>query len=634
MNTHKQGLLSCCAKQVGTGFWGLVLWLVLPVFAWAQAVKHLEPANWWVGMKYHQVQLLINGEHLGALEPRVNYPGVRIIDVTRVKSPNYLFVTLDIAPNAKPGQVAIELLAAEEVKTLANFSLKARAKDSAERQGFANKDAIYLLVPDRFANGDNRNDTVAQLTEKANRSFNGGRHGGDLKGMEQHLDYIKSMGFTQIWPTPLLENNQPEYSYHGYAATNNYQIDARFGSNEDYRHFVAAAKKKGIGVIQDIVLNHIGSKHWWMSDLPADDWLNFQSDFLQNHYVQTTHRRTTVQDPYAALADKAQFSGGWFVQTMPDLNQRNPLLARYLIQNSLWWIEYAGLSGIREDTYSYADKDFLSQWAKTILDEYPNFTMVGEEWTSNPALIAHWLKGKVNPDGHVGYMPSMMDFPIQDALPKALTEDEGWDTGVMRLYETLANDFQYPDPFHLVVFAENHDTPRIFSVLNQDPDLYRMAMAYLCTMRGIPQFFYGSEILLTSPKQRDDGAVRADMPGGWSGDSINAFNRRGLTAQQADAQRYLKRLLNWRKHNTAVQTGKLMHFVPRDGVYVYFRYDNHSTVMVALNKNKHETALDLQRFSALLAGKKSAQNVMLGTNVNLLDKLNLPARSATIIELQ
>ena len=621
-----------CLKHVWAGFFLLPL-LVLPGLALAQSVKHLEPGNWWLGMNYHQVQVLIHGDRLAEFSPRINYPGVAITDVTRVKNPNYLFVTLDIGKSAKPGKFPIELVSGTEVKTSVEFALLARVKNSAQRQGFNNKDAIYLLVPDRFANGDTRNDSMASMSEQANREFNGGRHGGDLKDMTQQLDYIKAMGFTQIWPTPLLENNQPHYSYHGYAATNNYLIDARFGSNEDYRKFVAAANKKGLGVIQDIVLNHIGSEHWWLKDLPTDDWLNFQQEYLQNNFVTTTHRRTTVQDPYAAPADSAKFSGGWFVQTMPDLNQRNPLLARYLIQNSLWWIEYAGLSGIREDTYSYADKDFLSRWAKTILQEYPNFSMVGEEWTANPALIAHWQKGKVNPDGHQGYMPSMMDFPLEDALPKALNDEESQDGGLVKLYETLANDFQYADPYRLVTFSENHDTPRIFSLLNNDLDLYRMAMAYLCTMRGIPQFFYGSEVLLTSPKERDDGAVRADMPGGWSGDKVNAFTGKGLSDKQTTAQGYLKQLLNWRKTNSAVQTGKLMHFVPEAGTYVYFRYDQNSTVMVVLNKNKQETALDLQRFSALLTGKNKALNIISGAKVDLSKSLILPARSASIIEM-
>src|SRR5690554_3049964 len=338
------------------------------------AIQHLEPANWWVGMKYNQVQLLVHGTSIAELEPKLNYKGVKIVDVTRVANPNYLFVTLNIKKSAKPGQFDIEFIADKKINARFTYTLDARAKDSAQREGFSSADAIYLITPDRFANGDPGNDSHPAMTEPANRADKNGRHGGDLAGMIQHLDYIGAMGFTQIWPSPLLENNQPKYSYHGYAATDLYRIDPRFGTNADFKHFVEQARKNGMGVIQDIILNHIGSKHWWMKDLPSENWLNHQ-----HSYHETNHRRTTIQDPYAAPADKDSFVNGWFTPEMPDLNQRNPLLARYLIQNSLWWVEYAGLSGIREDTYGYADEKFLSQWAKVLMEEYPHFNIVGEE---------------------------------------------------------------------------------------------------------------------------------------------------------------------------------------------------------------------------------------------------------------
>lgn len=592
------------------------------------AITHLEPANWWVGMKYNQVQLMVHGEDIAQLTPAVSYPGVHISGVERVKNPNYLFITLAIDAKAKTGKFPIRFSENDSVVLEQDYVLMAREPGSAERKGFNTSDAIYLITPDRFANGDARNDSIDGLAEKPNREFKGGRHGGDIAGMQQHLDYIAAMGFTQIWPNPLVENNQPEYSYHGYAATDLYKIDRRYGTNEEFRQFVRKAKQKGIGVIQDIVLNHIGSKHWWMADLPTEDWLNFP-----DKYTETTHRRTVMQDPYAAPEDKEIFVSGWFVPSMPDLNQRNPLVARYLIQNTLWWIEYAGLSGVREDTYGYADEKFLTLWAKTVMEEYPQFNMVGEEWSANPAVVAHWQRGKQNASGHVPYMPSMMDFPIHETLRTVLIEEETWGTGVIRLYETLANDFLYPDPMNLVIFAENHDTSRIYSWVYEDVDLFKMAMVYMATMRGIPQFYYGSEVLMTSPRERDDGAVRADMPGGWKGDEKNAFTGKGLSAAERDAQRYLKRLLNWRKQSPVIHQGKLQHFAPVDGVYVYMRYLGNKMVMVVLNKNKQEKTLDLARFESLLAGKKTAHDVMQARKVDINKPVMLSPKSSLIIEL-
>jgi glycosidase len=593
------------------------------------AIKHLEPANWWVGMNYHQVELMVHGDNISATQPQINYPGVQILSVVKTDNPNYLFVTIDIAAHTKPGKFPIEFQQDGKIQSRFKYELLARGKNSAQRQGFSPKDAIYLITPDRFANGDTKNDAVAGLTEQPDRTFKGGRHGGDIAGMTQHLDYIANMGFTQIWPNPLTENNQPQYSYHGYAATNLYLTDARYGTNEEFKRFVAKAKQKGMGVIQDIVLNHIGSKHWWMNDMPAKDWLNFPAEF-----IATNHRRTTVQDPYADPQDKELFVSGWFVKSMPDLNQRNPQLANYLIQNSLWWIEYAGLSGIREDTYGYADEQFLSRWAKAIMDEYPNFNIVGEEWSTNPAVVAHWQRVKENKSGHISYMPSVMDFPIHETLRQVLLEDESWDKGFVRLYEMLANDFVYADPFNLVVFPENHDTSRIYSVLNEDLDLFKMAMVYTATMRGIPQFYYGSEVLLTSPRERDDGAVRADMPGGWKGDTKNAFTGTGLTAKEKESQQFIKTLLNWRKNADVIHRGKLRHYAPENGVYVYVRYLDDKAVMVLLNKNKQAVTHPLLAYREFLDGKKKAVDVLNKHKVDITKPLSLAAKSSLIIELQ
>ena len=596
--------------------------------AHAAEIERVEPANWWVGMQHNRVELLIYGTAIARTTPRIDRAGVSLLDVQRTDNPNYLFVTVEVAADATPGDVGIAFV--ENGKTVAThrWRIDAREQGSAQRRGFDARDAIYLVTPDRFANGDPSNDTVRGLREPANRADANGRHGGDIAGIRKHLAYVAGMGFTQLWPTPLLENDQPAYSYHGYAITDLYKTDPRFGTNEDYRSLSREAKARGIGLIMDVVLNHIGSQHWWMRDLPAKDWINSGAMF-----APTNHRRTTIQDPHAAPADRAAFTDGWFVAAMPDLNQRNPKLARYLIQNTLWWIEYAGLTGIREDTFGYADAAFLSAWAKAVLEEYPDFAMVGEEWSINPAIVAHWQRGKANPSGHVPHMPSMMDFPVHIALRNALVQPEGWESGWIGLYEMLANDFLYPDPDALVVFAENHDTPRLLAHLEGDIGLWKLGMVYLATVRGTPQLYYGSEVLLRGPKQRDDGLLRADMPGGWAGDAVDAFTGSGLNAVQQAAQDYIRVLFNWRKRTPVLHSGKLMHFAPQDGVYVYFRHDGKKSVMVALNKNAGTTLLALDRFEGFLRGR-SAREAFTGKPVLLGESLTLPGTSATLLEIQ
>lgn len=593
------------------------------------AVNRLEPGNWWVGMKHNSLQLMVYGENISELEPALKYPGVKISKVERVANPDYLFVTLTIGNNAKAGNFPLRFKLNNEVKTSFTYQLYPRAQASAQRQGFSARDAIYLITPDRFANGDPGNDNVVGLLEQPRRDFAGGRHGGDIAGIKKHLDYIADMGFTQIWSNPLLENNQPDYSYHGYAITDLYKIDARFGTNEDYRDFVAAAKAKNIGVIKDVILNHVGSGHWWMKSLPTEDWLN-----SAHEYAETNHARTTIHDSYASDFDRKVFTDGWFVKTMPDLNQRNPFLAQYLIQNTLWWIEYAGLSGLRADTYSYPDKEFLSEWSRRVMEEYPHFSIVGEEWSGNPAVVAYWQRGKKNHDGYVSYTPSMMDFPLREALLEGLQESTGWHGGLHKTYEMLANDFQYSDPDNLVIFEGNHDTARIFSLLDDDYGLYQAAMVYIATMRGIPQFFYGTEILMTSPKERADGEVRSDFPGGWEGDRVNAFTGAGLSTQQKEAQDWLKKLLNWRKSSAVVHSGKLMHFVPQNGVYVYFRYNDSKKIMVVLTNNTEATELKLDRYAEMIGGAARAQDVLSEKIYTLAGTLTVPAKAALIFELR
>ncbi len=592
----------------------------------AAGLEHVEPPNWWVGMRDTSLQLMLHGQGIADAQPTLApYPGVTLQRSHRATSANYLFIDLDIAPGTQAGELALTVAG----RTL-HYPLLARARGSAERQGFGPKDAIYLVVPDRFAKGekDGGSGQQAGMKEGIQRGEPGGRHGGDLAGMRQHLDYIAGLGFTQVWPTPLVENNSAQYSYHGYAATDFYKIDPRFGTNDDFGAFVTEAKAKGVGVIQDVVLNHIGGGHWWMADLPAADWVN-----TWPQYTETHHARMTLQDPYASAEDRKRFTDGWFVPGMPDLNQRRPELATYLTQMTLWWIERYGLSGIRTDTYSYSDRDFLTRWSSRVMQEYPRLNIVGEEWSPHPAVVSYWQRGKKNHDGYVSYAPSLMDFPLQTNLLAALTEEDGPHTGLTKLYEGLAHDFVYPDPANLVLFDGNHDTPRLFSLLKNDVGLTKIALAYLATTRRIPQLFYGSELLMRSPVERDDGRVRADMPGGWPGDAVSAFTGAGLTAEQREMQDWTRRLFNWRKEAATIHDGALMQYAPLEGCYVFFRYGGGRTVMVVLNKGSKPVELAVSRFSERLAAGDSARDVLNGHAFKLGATLMAPPRSPLILEI-
>ena len=602
----------------------------------AQAqLNRVEPPVWWTGMHNPALQLLIHHENVSAYTATLDYPGVRLVRQISVENPNYLFLDLEIAPDAKPGTISIELANGKRKKLTHSYELKAREAGSANRQGFSPKDVIYLITPDRFANGDPSNDEVAGMKEGVDRSAAGGRHGGDLAGVIQSLDYIEDMGFTQIWLNPVIENDQKAYSYHGYAITDHYQVDARYGSNEQYRLLAQKAKERGIGLIMDMIANHAGGEHWWMADLPCADWLNHQQLYESGGLQLTSHMRTTTQDPYAPSADHRSFVDGWFDTSMPDLNQQNELMANYLIQNSIWWVEYAGLSGIRMDTYSYPDREFMSRWAGAIMAEYPNFNIVGEEWSGDPAIVSYWQHGKDNPDGYASNLTSVMDFPIQENLAISLNNSEdNWISGWVNLYEALSKDFLYPNPGNLVIFPDNHDMSRIYTRLNENYDLFQLAMAYIFTTRGIPQFYYGTEILMTNPGTEDHGIIRSDFPGGWEGDAVNAFTGKGLTEEQLKAQQLIKTLLNWRKNSTAVTEGKLMHYAPDQSIYVLFRYHDKEKVMVVLSKNKESVDLDLSRFSDMLKGGEKGKEIISGKEIELNGTLKVPAFSPMIISLK
>lgn len=611
--------------------WFAVLCLALAAnvsFA-AERIERIEPASWWVGMKDDRLQLLVHGTGVAQLEPRLQYPGVTLVGAERVENPNYLFVNLRIAGDARPGTFRIDFVDGGRKVASRKYTLNARTAGSADRLGFGPQDTIYLITPDRFANGDPSNDAVKGMAEGPDRSKPLGRHGGDLKGITQHLDYLAGLGVTQLWLNPVVENDMPEASYHGYAITDFYTVDPRFGTNEDYRRLSSEARKRGIGLIKDIVLNHCGSNHWWVLDPPAKDWLNHDGKF-----VVTTHVRETLQDVHAAEADRRAFSDGWFVASMPDMNQRNPFLATYLIQNSIWWVEYAGLSGIRVDTYSYSDRAFLTEWSRRLTEEYPKLNIVGEEWSGTPTVVAYWQRGAKTHDGYVSYLPSLFDFPLQDAIAKGLIEPEGWGTGLRRIYRVVAADHVYADPYNLVTFHDNHDMSRMLTALGERQDLNRMALAMLLTMRGIPQVFYGTEVLMSNKGTEDHGIIRSDFPGGWPGDTKNAFTGQGLSDAERAMQDYTRKLLQWRRTAPAIRDGKFTQFVPLDGVYVYFRHDAAQKVMVVVNNNDDARTVDTARFSELIGTATTGVDVLTKQNHTLAAGLVAPARSATILELQ
>jgi glycosidase len=591
-------------------------------------IDRIEPPFWWAGMKNPELQLMVHGKNISDTKPVISYKGVEIKYVSLVENPNYMFINLGLSPDVKSGSFDIKFMKGDDIFASFKYYLKERITGSSKREGFNSSDVLYLIMPDRFANGDPSNDEIKGMKEGLDRKDPYGRHGGDIQGIIDHLDYIAEMGFTVVWLNPVLENDQPEESYHGYAVTDFYRVDRRLGTNENYRKLGEIASSRGIKLIMDMIFNHCGSEHWWMYDIPSKDWINFFPD-----YVITNHRRTVNEDPHASNYDSRIYTDGWFVPTMPDLNLRNPFMANYLIQNSIWWIEYVGLSGIRMDTYPYPYKEAMAEWNKRVLQEYPYFNIVGEEWTINPAIVSYWQRGQTNLDGYRGELPSLMDFPLQNALSMALTEPEGWSSGLIRIYETLANDFLYPDPGNLVVFPDNHDMSRFFMQVGMNVDLFKLGISFILTTRGIPQIFYGTEILMTHTEGNDHGHIRKDFPGGWQGDKINGFTGRGLTSSEIEIKEYFKKLLNWRKNCKLVQNGKLTHFVPQDGIYVYFRYNDEGKVMVILNKNLHEQILNLERFRELLDKGEKGREVISGKVIELEDEIVLEPMTPMIIEI-
>ncbi len=592
-------------------------------------IDKVEPPFWWSEMANQKLQLMVYGGDLDDISVESSSAQVKVLKVTTAENSRYIFVDLLMSEQLKASVVDLTFSSADGRQVTYAYEFKQRVDGSRQRDGFSSKDVIYLVTPDRFANGDVSNDNIEGLTEKVDRTNPDGRHGGDLAGLIDHLVYLADLGITKIWLNPLQQNNEPKYSYHGYSISDLYQIDARYGGNQALLNFSKRAKELGIGLIMDTIPNHIGINHWWMNDLPSADWINNEGQFSQ-----TSHSHEAIQDPYSSLNDRWEFNDGWFVPTMPDLNQRNPFLANYLIQNNIWWIEYAGLAGLRVDTLPYADKHFTAEFSKRILAEYPNLNIVGEEWTTNPAVVSYWQAGKLNQDGFDAGVPSLMDFPMQEALVLALTEPEKDRQGLRRLHTVLANDFQYPNANNLVAIGDNHDMSRLHTQLNDDAALTKMALTFLMTTRGIPQLFYGTEILMSNTGSDAHGVIRSDFPGGWAGDKINARTGDGLSDEALAMQSFVKALLNWRKQSSAIHSGRLTHYLPKDGVYTFFRFTDDEVVMVLMNNNDSPTDLNLSRFSERTNGKKTMTNVFTKAATPLPEVYRVPAKSAQVFELK
>jgi glycosidase len=593
---------------------------------YSQTVKldRIEPPNWWAGMQNEQLQLLVHGENISLSNVTIKSKYVKIAEIHKVENPNYLFIDLKIKKKAKAGSINI-VFSKGNNEIVHTYELKQK---SDHKRGFSSADLIYLLMPDRFANGDPRNDSPEGILEKADRDDPNGRHGGDIKGVINHLDYIKDLGITTLWLNPTIENNNPKYSYHGYAITDFYKTDARSGTNEDYKKLSDELHKKEMKLIMDMIFNHCSSYHWWMKDLPMKDWVNTHEDYRSNF------RGSTISDIHASQDDIKRMTQGWFDSHMPDMNQHNPYLATYLIQNSIWWIEYADLDGIRMDTHPYPYKDFMAEWAKQVHAEYPDIILLGETWLQKPAFTAYFSGNSPVSGEYNSNLNSTTDFPLYYAARDAFNEKDGWTEGLARIYYVLAQDFLYGNAYNNVIFLDNHDLDRYFSSVKEDIKKMKMGIAFLLTSRGIPMIYYGTEILTTGLEHTGHGNIRTDFPGGWQGDEKNAFTEEGRTEKQNKIYNYIKKIAGWRKTNKAVTEGKMLHFVPQNDVYVYFRYTGNEAVMVLLNNhNTQKRSVQTDRFKEILKDYSKGKNILSNEIIDIKDEITINKKSALILEL-
>ena len=610
----------------------LLLALVLISMTMGAQVKidRIEPTDWYVGMKDPSLQLMVYGKDIRSADVKIDYPGVKIDSLVRLDSPNYLLVYLSL-DGAQPGTMKLQFTNNGKKKTV-SYVLKQRAMAGADHKGFSNADVLYLLMPDRFANGNPKNDVVKGMRDQnCDRKYPSLRHGGDLAGIQQHLDYFKQLGVTALWFTPVLENDWPadktqNSSYHGYATTNYYKVDPRFGTNDEYKQLIAECHKQGLKVVMDMIFNHCSDYHPWNIDMPSKDWFN------NPHYgLQTSYKLTPVLDPYASKVDLAETVDGWFVPSMPDLNQRNPHVIKYLIQSSEWWIETADIDGIRMDTYPYADRDAMALWMKTLDKEYPNFNTVGETWVTEPPYTAAWQKDSKLQKKN-SYLKTVMDFSFYDKINQAKREEtDGWWNGLNRIYNSLCYDYLYANPSSVLAFLDNHDTDR-FLGNTKDSTMLKQGLALLLTMNRTPQLYYGTEILLNGTKEVTDGNVRKDFPGGFPGDTHNCFTKEGRTAAENGMFDWTSKLLHWRQGNDVIAKGKQTQFIPYKGVYVIARQYNGKSVMTIINGTRSDNKLSVARYKEIIGSHTTAKDVITGASVDLTKDIPLTQRQSLIIE--
>lgn len=599
------------------------------------SISRVDPTNWWTGMKNPALQLLVHGPQAGTLKYSIDYPGIKLVKTSKVDNPNYAFLDLVVSSSTKPGTFQILGKAGDKTVTR-SYELRARTNEP-KGLGVSAADFIYLIMPDRFANGDGSNDKFADMADtNADPKNPYWRHGGDFKGITNHLDYLQQLGVTSLWLTPVIENDEllkkeapgrMQAGYHGYHFTDHFKIDRRLGGNEGYINFSKAVHQQGMKLIQDAVYNHISDDHWLYKDLPSKDWLNNWPS-----YTNSSHKEQSLYDPYSATADRNLLLDGWFTPFLPDLNQRNPFLANYLIQHAIWSTEMFSLDAWRIDTYKYNDQAFMNRCNKALLTEYPAIHIFGESVSSSPLPLSYFVKSNVN-FPFKSNLPGTLDFPLNYAINDALNQKFGWDEGVSKLYQVLAQDIVYADPMKLVTSLDNHDMDRFLSVIGEDFLKYKMGVTWLLTTRGIPSWYYGTEILMKNFKNPTDAEVRQDFPGGFAGDANNKFTADGRTEKENEAFNYVRTLANYRKNNPVLYSGQLMQYVPQEGIYVYFRYNNEKSVMVVTNTNDTESNLSTERFMERIRGFSTGKNIITTEVSNDLSLIRLPVKSCQVIEL-
>ncbi len=599
--------------------------LLLISFSLSAQVSKIEPPFWWEDMHDSSLMITLYGDHLAAY--KVKSKSLKITDVVRLENENYLFVYVDLA-NTKAGNYELTLHHNNKESVTIPYTINSRREGSALRQGYTSADFIYLIMPDRFANGNPANDAHPELNEKPNRKDPWGRHGGDLQGVIDHLDYIEDLGVTAIWNTPVVEDNDPKGSYHMYAASDVYQIDRRFGTNETYKKLSSEMRKRDMKLIMDYVVNHWSLEHYMIKDLPSSDWINQWESF-----TPSSHAKEIFTDPYAAEIDKKEMVDGWFVESMPDLNQKQPQLLKYLTQNAIWWIEYADLSGFRVDTYPYNSRDEVTAWSKAIMDEYPNFSIVAESWVMNPVHLSYWQKDSpiAALDGFNSHVTHVKDFALYGAVHQIFNEETPWwDQKMNKIYKVFQNDFLYANPDNLMVFLENHDTTRINEITPDFGD-YKIVTTLMATVRGTPQTYYGTEIGMRGLKENGDADLRRDFPGGWQDDTRSAFIASERTERENRYYDFTSKLFNWRKNEPVIHHGKTMHFSPKNEVYTYFRYTKDKTIMVVLNANKEAQTVSFSRFGERIGNTKSGNEVFTDEIISFTKPIAVPAKSIKII---